>query len=121
VATSRRVRRKLHRQALTDVLYGLRVSYVWRARLYEAGAGVELLVDPSILDDVPPPVQAAVRRGRLRYRTSRVPHEWTRGWGGCEAYVMFRLRAEEFPDIVGFSATNPATIYGRPQRAPAPQ
>ena len=118
MATSRRVRRKLHRQCLTDVLYGVSVSYVWRARLYEAGLGVELPVDASSLDDVPVPVRDAVRRWGLRYRAARVPHEWTRGWQGYEAYVMFRLRADEFPDVVGFSANNPATIYGRPQQAP---
>ena len=119
MATNRRIRRKLHRQALTDVLFGASVSYVWRARLYEAGVGVELLVDASTLDDVPSSVHDAVRRGHLRYRAARVPHEWTRGWAGYDAYVMFRLRAEEFPDVVGFSANNPATIYGRPRQSPA--
>ena len=76
MAINRRIRRKLHRQALTDVLFGASVSYVWRARLYEA----ELLVDTSTLDDVPSSVHDAVRRGHLRYRAARVPHEWTRGW-----------------------------------------
>ena len=118
MATNRRIRRKLHRQALTDVLFGASVSYVWRARLYEAGVGVELLVDASTLDDVP--------------RASTTPcaadtsdtephgcHEWTRGWQAMTRTVMFRLRAEEFPDVVGFSANNPATIYGRPRQSPA--
>jgi hypothetical protein len=120
MATSRRVRRKLHRQSLIDVLYGLSVSYIWRARFHEAGLGVELLVDATTLDDVPPAVNHAVRQGHLRYRAARAPHEWTHGWRGYEGYVMFRLRAEEFPGIVAFSANNPATIHGRPQRSPAP-
>jgi len=119
MATSRRIRRKLHRQVLTDVLFGVSVAYVWRARLYDACVGADLLVDASTLDDVPSSVHDAVRRGHFRYRAARVPHEWTHGWQGYEAYVMSRLRAEEFPDVVGFSANNPATIYGRPQQPPA--
>lgn len=114
MATSRRVRRKLHRQSLIDVLFGLSISYIWRARIYEAGLGVELLVDSSTLDDLPTAVLAAVRRGRLRYRASWVPHEWTSGWQGYEDQVMFRLRAEEFPELEAFSANNPEAIYGRP-------
>ena len=116
MATRRRVRRKLHRRSLIDVLFGLSTSYVWRARIYEAGLGAELLVDGSTLDDLPAPVLAAVRRGRLRYRAAWVPHAWTRGWQGYEDQIMFRLRAEEFPEVEAFSANNPEAIYGQPQR-----
>jgi hypothetical protein len=120
VATNRRIRRKRHRAALADVLYGISVSYVWRMRLYEAGCGVELAVNARTLDDVPAWLLGMVRRHRLEYRAAWVPDSSTSGWEGYEGYLMFRVAAAEFPNVATFSANNPETIYppGHPLREP---
>src|SRR5689334_20429521 len=118
MATARRIRRKQHRLALTDVLAGISLSYPWRARLYEAGVGVEFVVDAHVLDaDVPLAVRRAVARQRLRYRAAWVPHAWTSGFEeyADPEYVMFRVAAIEFPEVVAYSANSRATIYGRPR------
>lgn len=111
MATNRRIRRKRHRAALPDVLYGVSVSYVWRMRLYEAGCGVELVVNERTLDDVPAYVLDSVRRHGLEYRAAWVPYGWTSGWEGYENCLMFRVAAAEFPNVAAFSANNPETIY----------
>lgn len=107
MATNRRIRRKRHRAALADVLYGISVSCVWRTRLYEAGRGVELALNAQTLDDVPACLLGTVRRHRLAYRAAWVPHSWTSGWKGYEDCLMFRVAAAEFPDVAAFSANNP--------------
>lgn len=120
MATNRRIRRKRHRAALADVLYALSVSYVWRTRLYEAGRGVEFVLNARTLDDAPAAVLGRVRRHRLEYRAAWVPHSWTPGWEGYEHCLMFRVVAAEFPGIAAVSANNPDTIYppGHPLQKP---
>jgi hypothetical protein len=111
MATNRRIRRKRHRAALAEILYAISVSYVWRMRLYEAGRGVELVLNARTLDDVPAAVLDTFRRHGLEYRAAWVPQSWTSGWEGYEHCLMFRVAAAEFPGIVAFSANNPDTIY----------
>jgi len=112
---NRRISKKLHTRCLDEVLCAISLSHVWRARLYEAGPGREFAIDSETLDDVSPCVARSMRRYALRYTAAWVPHSWTRGWEGYETRMMFRLRATDFPQIVGFSANNPWTIYGRPR------
>ena len=111
---SRRISKKRHREYLVDVLAGISLSYVWRARLYEAGMGHEFLLTAETLDDVPPATRAVLRRYNLKDRAAWVPHAWTRGWDETPDMVMFRVQAVEFPALVEFSANNPAAIYGQP-------
>ena len=110
----RRISKKRHRAHLVDVLFAVSTSYVWRARLVEAGMGRELVVDAATLGDVPAELRRAARRWRLRYVAAWIPHEWTRGWRGYEDMYMFRVRAAEFPEVADYSANNPGTIYARP-------
>lgn len=118
MASCRRIRRKQHRQALTDVLAAVSLSYPWRARLFEGGLGVEHPVDATSLDgEVPAAVRRAVARRRLRFRAAWVPHAWTRGFEEFPEpeYLMFRVAAVEFPQVVAYSANSRAAIYGRPR------
>lgn len=117
MATNRRIRRKQHRLALTDVLAAVSLSYPWRARLHESGLGVEHPVDAMDLDrEIPSRVREAIRRQRLRYRAAWVPQAWTRGFEDYPEpeYLMFRVVAVEFPDIVAYSANGRASLLGRP-------
>ena len=111
---SRRISKKRHREYLIDVLAGVSLSYVWRARLYEAGIGREFVLTAQTFDDVPTETRALMRRYGLRYRAAWVPHAWTKGWADKADMIMFRVQAAEFPELVEFSANNPATIYGKP-------
>jgi hypothetical protein len=114
VGQSRRISKKRHREFLIDVLAAISLSYVWRARLYEAGIGHEFLLTAETLDDVPPETRALVRRYNLKYRGAWVPHAWTHGWEDTPGMIMFRVQAVAFPELVEFSANNPAAIYGQP-------
>lgn len=83
---------------------------VWRRRLFDASLHAAFAIDARHCEGISEVVARGLRRYGLRYLVARVPRtkETTfagPGWDGCE---VFRFSAARYPDIVGYTANNPA-------------
>ena len=82
----------------------------FHARLFDAPLHAAFPIDARHSEELPDDVVRGLRRYGLRYLVARVPRtEETTfagpGWDGCE---VFRFSAARYPDIVGYTANNPA-------------
>lgn len=109
---NRRIDRKLHRVYLGRGIIDISQVDTWRRRLFEARLLESFLIDHRRcegLDVYARETVDALRRYNLRYLVARVPAEWTpfevADWHGFE---IFRFQALRYPDIVAYSANNPA-------------
>jgi hypothetical protein len=105
----RRLRKKLHRRYLFDVVADVSQLPHWRRRLFAAVDAV-CEIDALHCDHLPASLARTIRRHRLSYSVrvanSAEAVEWrdeaTAGW------VIFRFGAREFPEVHASSANNPA-------------
>lgn len=102
-----RIRKKLHKRYLIDVVSDISQSPWWRQRLFAAEVGQQLAIANPTNEEIPAFLQKILRRYRLSYQVAKVPHSQTKGWFGYEDCVMFRFEATEFPTVHDFSANNP--------------
>lgn len=113
----KRLRKKFHKHYLSDVVCDVSQNSFWRKTLFENKEHVPFLLTSATLQKEPSLLYLLrfVRRYRLHYQVSKVPHSQTTAWeanwgGGCDDYIMFCFQATEFPEICDYSANNPEAI-----------
>jgi hypothetical protein len=108
---NRRIRKKLHRRFLCDVVCDASQSSAWRRRLFDEPSAT-LEIGPRHSEGLPARLARAIRRHDLHYTVRVVDGAHAPGWreyadDGC---VLFRFEAREFPEVHAFSANNPAVV-----------
>ena len=106
---NKRIRKKVHKRHLVDVVYGISISPAWRKKLFEADYGNEFLIacHTTSRNEIPEYLRKQLCRYKLRYRVSKVSIENASGREDYEIYTIFKFEADEFSDIYDFSANNP--------------
>ncbi|SET40463.1 hypothetical protein [Paenibacillus sp. NFR01] len=105
----KRVRKKLHKKYLVDIVYEMSISSSLRKKLFNGSN--KLTVDSNNLHDVLSYIKQRIKRYDLRYYVSVVPHSETVGWEDWgDDQVYFKFESVEFPYINLFSANNPNVI-----------
>ena len=109
---NKRIRRKVHKRCLCEVVYGISVTSEWRKRLFESTNGTKFKIDRQsiIKAKVPKALQYVVCRYGLRFYVSAIVEEEIPGWEGYPGCIMFKFAVVEFPDIYDYSANNPEVI-----------
>lgn len=105
----KRIRKKLHKNYLDDVVDLSELSF-WRKLLFNAEFGEKFSIDSKTTEGIPEEIQKILRRYRLSYYISKVPHEQTAEWRGWEDFVLFKVEAIEFPNVCSVCANNPEII-----------
>ena len=108
----RRLRKKVHRRYLIDVLAEASVRSHWRRGLLLGAPGVELRIDARSHDELPRWLVRAIRRYGLSYRVRVVTSDDAPEWReqAAAGMVLFRFEASEFPQVHATSANNPAVV-----------
>ncbi|MEZ4451751.1 MAG: hypothetical protein R3B09_19960 [Nannocystaceae bacterium] len=109
----RRCDRKLHRRYLAMGVLDLSQVSAWRRRLFDAPLLEWWPIDRRHcegLERYAPETVRALHRYGLRYRVARVPVEGSGFEGGWEGFEIFRFEAARYPDIVLYTANNPAIV-----------
>ncbi len=78
--------------------------------MFAVDDGTVVRIDGAQHHGISRQLERKLRRYRLAYTVSTVPHIQTVGWEGYEDCVVFRFQAADFPDLVAYSANNPDSI-----------
>lgn len=107
---NKRIRRKVHKKCMFDVIYDISISHLWRKKLFESKEGEKFQVDR--LSSFPEPglkrLHRILCRYNLKYYVSKVPDQEGPKWDWTEkGFVYFKFQSVEFPEIFDFSSNNP--------------
>lgn len=106
----RRIRRKLHSNFLTDIVYEISVAPKWRADLFKIPLREKLNIDRFSINGLSTYLTKEIRKKNLRYHVSVVPHLETKGRDDWDPTLLyFKFEAQEFPSVASFSANPPLT------------
>ena len=104
----KRIRKKLHKRYLGELVYYISISAYWRKKLM-GETETRMLVNSSTLK-ISCELNSLIRRYDLNYYVSTVPHSKTIGWEDWgEDFIYFKFEASEFPAVQSYSVNNRRT------------
>ncbi len=107
----KRIKLKLHKRYLIDVVYEVSVSSFWREKLFKSEINKKYTIDRFHIEDFYKETKNVVINYNLRYYVSIIPQEEAYGWQDWDSsQVYFKFEAVRFPNIKDFSANNPKVI-----------
>lgn len=99
----KRLRKKLHKKYLYDVIYEISVSSYWREKIINLSPVESLVLNKKTVDYVPTYLSNVIRKYSLSYMISRLAHP--------NGQIIFIFMAEAFPDqVYGCSYNNPNVV-----------
>lgn len=99
-----RLKKKLHKKYLADLILDVSLSSFWRKRLFEAAYGEKFFISSVTVEGISLEFQKIVHRYRLSYKVFALKDEAEDG------YVIFKFEATKFPKINGWSTNNITVI-----------
>lgn len=106
----KRLRKKIHKRYLEDIVYEVSVSPFWRKKLFSNKQEL-ILIEQFSTRDLSHYLKKQVITYQLRYYFSVVLHDAAKGWEDWDtSQIYFKFVAVEFPDIQAFSANTPEVI-----------
>jgi hypothetical protein len=107
----KRLRKKLHKIHLIDVVYNVSVSPIWREKLFKSVLYKKYIIDKKRNEGTSNRLKKILVNANLRYYVSIIPHEEAYGWHDWKSsHIYFKFESVEFPNIKDFSANNPEVI-----------
>jgi hypothetical protein len=110
---NKRIRRKIHKRTLYDVIYEVSISHLWRELLFNSKAGEKFLIDSQSPTTEPSlrRLHRSLARYNLKYFVSKVSKEDEPHWEEfLDDSIYFKFEAKEFPEVFDFSINNPDSI-----------
>ncbi len=116
---NKRIRRKIHKRILYDVLIEVSISHHWRELLFKSKDGEKFLIDSQSPTTEPSlkRLHRSLARYNLKYFVSKVskedePQRANHKWDDLffDGGVYFKFEAKEFPEVFDFSINNPNSI-----------
>jgi hypothetical protein len=109
---NKRIRRKVHKHYLVDVVYEISTSSAWRQKLFKADYGTKFTITYHRTDkvDIPQSLYRVLCRYKLKYLVSKVSLAEAVGWENYENCIIFKFQSAEFSDIHSYSANNPEIV-----------
>lgn len=99
----RRVRKKLYKNHLYNLIYDVSLDAIWRERLFNAPSGERFLVAEGDLPRLSEELRNAVQQKSLNFTVFND--------GRTEdGFVVFGFSCIEFPYIIAYSTNNPEVI-----------
>lgn len=106
---NKRLRKKLHKKYLEDVVCEISLSSFWRKKLFEESADVKILISPKNLNELPEYIKYQIGRFKLQYffyKTDEILDKDVYYDGG----VFFKFEAVKFQSIWNYSFNNIGVI-----------
>lgn len=116
---NKRIRRKIHKRILYDVIYEVSISHLWRGLLFKSKDGEKFLIDSQspITEPSLRRLHRSLARYHLKYFVSKVskedePQKTNPKWADLffDGGVYFKFEAKGFPEVFDFSINNPDSI-----------
>lgn len=105
----KRIKNKLHKKYISDVVYDVSTSSYWRKRIFETNESHQ--INKIEITDISDDLIIVINRYDLQYRVFKVPFSEAVGWEDWDRdLVYFRFEAVCEPPICLFSANNPNII-----------
>ena len=99
----RRVRKKLYKNHLYNLIYDVSLDAIWRKQLFNAPVGKRFLVTEVVLPRLSEELRNAVQQKGLNFTV------FNEGWTD-DGFVVFGFSCIEFPYIIAYSTNNPEVI-----------
>jgi len=107
----KRIRKKLHKNHLIDVVYSVSVSPIWREQLFKSVQYKKYIIDKKHYEGVTNQLKKIIFKRSLRYFVSIIPQHEAYGWEDWDStQIYLKFESIEFPNLVDFSANNPEVI-----------
>lgn len=108
----KRLRKKIHKLYLIEVVYAVSVSSIWRKMMFQSVRGKRHYINKINSNRIDKPLKSIINRYNLRYSVSIIPYEEAvREWddlGSSQAY--FKFESVEFPNLVDYSADRKSVV-----------
>lgn len=106
---NKRIRRKVHKLYLYDVISDVSISHFWREQLFKSKDGEKLLIDNRSYktDRRLRYLHRILCRYSLKYYVSKISNEDGPKWKEDSDSIIFKFEAVEFPEIYDYSDNNP--------------
>lgn len=103
---NKRIKKKLHKRYLVDVVYEISISSFWRNRLFTTTEPLD--IGPMKHNELSNELIKTIYRYKLEYQVFVVPHSEAKGWEDWDnELVYFRFEAKADAATYAFSANNP--------------
>lgn len=104
---SRRLRKKLHKQWLQDLLIDASQHSRWREKLFAAEAYTPFPINEKTCSGLPQGTVESIKKYGLRYVVARVPSSEAESWLSEGGSLIFKFWAEDLPELKMFSGNDP--------------
>ena len=102
---NRRIKKKLHKKYLNDILCDISLDKFWRRRLFESEVGETFLISRKTIDELPLYLQNIFKKNNLKYLV-RVLDDDSQKYGFDEGLIIFEVSAADIRSLKAYSGNS---------------
>ena len=104
MALKKRLKKKIHKRFIEDIVYEISITNQWRNAIFNLSQNQHLLINKDSVLPLPPYIEPFIRKYNLQYAVSVVekcPENFD------DDLVIFKFSPKIFPDVKRYSGNNP--------------